>query len=194
MLAAMIGAVGEVGYAEVTVDQLTERAGVSTRTFYQHFESKEDCFLAVCGRGFSRFVAEVEAARESEEEWAAKVRAGIISGLRFLDEERDLARMMIVEMQNAGPSARARYGEGLARVDKLLGLEAGRRLSPEGERLPEITEEAVVGGMVRVVHERLVNEPGRGLEDLAPKLLQLALLPYLGPKRAAELAAVKTRS
>ena len=34
------------GYADTTLRELVALAGVSKSTFYEHFESKQDCFLA----------------------------------------------------------------------------------------------------------------------------------------------------
>src|SRR3954465_11736469 len=46
LLAGMLRATAELGYREVSVQDVLERAGVSRPTFYEHFENKEDCFLA----------------------------------------------------------------------------------------------------------------------------------------------------
>src|SRR6516164_1797887 len=46
MLAAMVQAVAEKGYARVAVTDVVERAGVSRKTFYEQFANKDDCFLA----------------------------------------------------------------------------------------------------------------------------------------------------
>src|SRR5690242_15072 len=43
---AMVEAVARHGYAGTTLRELVALAGVSKTTFYEHFESKEDCFLA----------------------------------------------------------------------------------------------------------------------------------------------------
>jgi AcrR family transcriptional regulator len=43
---AMVEAVARHGFAGTTLRELVGLAGVSKSTFYQHFESKEDCFLA----------------------------------------------------------------------------------------------------------------------------------------------------
>src|SRR4051812_40348248 len=44
---AMVKTVAERGYGAVTVRELARVAGVSTRTFYRHYPSKEECFLRV---------------------------------------------------------------------------------------------------------------------------------------------------
>src|SRR5438445_593493 len=54
LLAAASGAVDELGYARTTVADITERARVSRRPFYDLFANREDCLLAVLGKGVGR--------------------------------------------------------------------------------------------------------------------------------------------
>ena len=42
----MVEAVARHGYAGTTLRELVRLAGVSKTTFYEHFESKQECFLA----------------------------------------------------------------------------------------------------------------------------------------------------
>ena len=37
---------GELGYCRITVAQIAGRAGISRKTFYEHFEEREGCFIA----------------------------------------------------------------------------------------------------------------------------------------------------
>src|SRR5215208_4754465 len=46
MLEAMAQVVADKGYGAATVADVIERAGVSRKTFYEHFKDKEACFLA----------------------------------------------------------------------------------------------------------------------------------------------------
>src|SRR5688572_28032972 len=46
LLEAVGRAVAERGYAAETIDDVVRRAGVSKKTFYEHFADKEECFLA----------------------------------------------------------------------------------------------------------------------------------------------------
>src|SRR5665811_1692146 len=46
LMGAMVEAVARHGYAGVTLRELVGLAGVSKTTFYEHFDSKQDCFLA----------------------------------------------------------------------------------------------------------------------------------------------------
>src|ERR687888_438164 len=46
LMAATAEAVAEHGYADATIAEISRRAGVSPKTFYDHFTDKLDCFLA----------------------------------------------------------------------------------------------------------------------------------------------------
>ena len=59
MLDAMTWAVAEKGYPNVTVADVVGRAGVSRRTFYEHFDDRLDCFLAAYETGADAVIAEI---------------------------------------------------------------------------------------------------------------------------------------
>src|SRR5919206_1669524 len=46
LVAGMVAAVAERGYAATTITDVVRHARVSRRTFYEHFADKESCFLA----------------------------------------------------------------------------------------------------------------------------------------------------
>ncbi len=57
MIDAITELVAERGYQKTTIDSIAKGARVSLKTFYEHYASKEECFLAA-------FDADVEAAAE----------------------------------------------------------------------------------------------------------------------------------
>src|SRR3954467_7324870 len=73
LLAAMLRATAEIGYREVSVQDVLERAGVSRPTFYEHFENKEDCFLAAFDTAVARLPKRLEAAAEPGEGWRERL-------------------------------------------------------------------------------------------------------------------------
>ena len=114
LLAAMLRATAELGYREVSVQDVLERAGVSRPTFYEHFENKEDCFLAAFDTAAARLRERLEAAAaEAGESWRERLRLGLEELLRFVAEEPDAAMTLIVEARAACPAA-------LLRRDELL--------------------------------------------------------------------------
>src|SRR3954447_24211790 len=53
LLDAMAEAVAQHGYGATTVAHVVALAGVSRKTFYEHFADKEDCFLALYDAGIA---------------------------------------------------------------------------------------------------------------------------------------------
>ncbi|MQA94021.1 MAG: TetR family transcriptional regulator [Streptosporangiales bacterium] len=43
----MAGAIRERGYRDTSIADVVRHAGTSKRTFYQHFEGKQECFVAL---------------------------------------------------------------------------------------------------------------------------------------------------
>ena len=78
MLEAMAHAVADKGYAATTVADVVGGAGVSRKTFYEHFQDKEDCFLEAFDAGVQVLVHTVERATlEATGEWREHIRAGV---------------------------------------------------------------------------------------------------------------------
>ena len=54
ILAAAVEIAIELGYGAMSTARVSARAGVSRKTFYELFENREDCFLAVFNEAASR--------------------------------------------------------------------------------------------------------------------------------------------
>ncbi len=185
LLAATVRSVAEVGYAQLSITLLVTRAGVSRGTFYQLFRDREDVFLGAFEDSVARIAAAVEGACDGAGPWQERVRAGLEALLEALDEEPALARLCVVDAQQAGPrvlSARAEILDGLTRI-----VEEGREgaQARRGGGPPPLTAHTVVAGAVSVVHERLLSTPAPGpLVELAGPLASMIVFPYRGPAAA----------
>ena len=73
----MIEVVSETGYAGLTVRGVVERAGVSRRTFYEHFSNKQDVFLAVYDVVVERLAGDVRLAYASGRTYPQQVAFGL---------------------------------------------------------------------------------------------------------------------
>lgn len=184
MHAATVQIVSEVGYDGLTVARIIDRARLSRRTFYELFEDREDCFLAVFDRGVEEIATVVVPAYRREGQWRAAVRAGLTALLECLDADPQAAALCVVHALGAGPRAlahRARVLDGLREA-----LDRGRASGKRGRELAPHTAEGLVGAVFGVIHARLC-EPERGpLTDLAGSLMAMIVLPYLGPAAAAD--------
>jgi AcrR family transcriptional regulator len=109
LIAGLAEAVTENGYSGTTIAHITRHAAVSRRTFYEHFESKDDCFVAAYDTVITELQRRVAAGYESEDDWPQAVRVGTAAMLTFLATEPNLARLAMVEATVAGPVVVERY-------------------------------------------------------------------------------------
>jgi AcrR family transcriptional regulator len=73
ILAAVADVVSAASYAEMTVEGIIVTAGVSRRTFYEHFKNKDDAFLAAYDAITAQLVGEVLPAVDAADGFAARV-------------------------------------------------------------------------------------------------------------------------
>jgi AcrR family transcriptional regulator len=185
MLEAVGRAVAEKGYAAATIDDIVRGAGVSKKTFYEHFADKLDCFLAAYEAASDELLEHVRAAQETAAgvdggAWLARTRAGIHAYLRWLAAEPALARVFLIEVAAAGPEA-------LERRERLRDRYAERmRELQVANSVPDEIFHAVVAGADDLVVRRL--REGGDLLELEPILLYLQVSLLAGPEVAAELA------
>jgi AcrR family transcriptional regulator len=188
LIAGLAEAIAENGYAGTTIGHITRHAAVSRRTFYEHFSSKDECFVAAYDTVMAELRERIGAAYDEVDDWPRAVRAGIAAMLAFLVSEPNLARLCMVEALVAGPIVVERYD---AAIQSLVPyFKAGREgRSPEVlERLSPTTEEALVGGMVSLISRRIIAGKTAELETLLPDLVEFTLTPYIGSAEAAQVA------
>ncbi len=182
MLSAMAVLAAERGAANVTVADVVGRSGVSRRTFYELFSGREDCFLAAFDDAITRIAREVIPAYEQPGRWRERIRAALTALLEFLDYEPGMGRLVIVETLGAGPKALERRRHVLAQV--ITAVDEGRLEAKRSDGPPSLTAEGVVGGVLSVLHSRLLQDnPGCFVELIGP-LMGMIVLPYLGAAAA----------
>lgn len=77
LLDGMAVAVRENGYAEATVADIVRHARTSRRTFYEHFSSKQDCFVALMTNRNAEMIAHIAGAVDATAPWRTQVRQAI---------------------------------------------------------------------------------------------------------------------
>ncbi len=195
MLASAAYVLAEDGYERMSVARVTNGARVSRRTFYDVFEDREDCFLAVFEDALERVSRCVIDAYQDMEgrDWCERVRDGLGALLIFFEEEPQLAKLLVVDALRAGSHVLQRRAEVLASVAGAI-RDSGVKARGDLERLSPLTGEGVVGGVLGVIHTRLsAKDPGVLLELLNP-LMAVVVLPYLGSVAAQrELSRIDPR-
>lgn len=183
MLQAMIEIVSERGFMETRVVDVIEIAGVSRKTFYEQFSSKEDCFLATYDALLVNLIGDTARGFEAEPgaPWAERVAGGLHELLAHLAEHPDEARFAIVEVLAAGPKALARRDAALRQFTGFL--DAGRGES--SVELPGLSSLSVAGGIYEVLYSEILHGSVARLPSRLPDLVFWVVLTFLGPERAA---------
>jgi AcrR family transcriptional regulator len=186
ILQGMLKAVGSHGYEGTTVQDAIAEAGVYRQAFYDSFRDKEDCYLQALDAGSAWIEVAMRDAAVGQMAWQGQLRGALTGLLRFLDEQPVVARALLVEVHAAGPRAVAKRTEAMARAAAMVD-----RAREEGDEVaPAISAEAVVAGILAVLHSRLAANQASGYLRLLPELMYLAVLPFFG----AEAASAAMRS
>jgi AcrR family transcriptional regulator len=169
---------GRVGYADATAEAIAREAGMSKATFYEHFDNKEDCIVALHDDATS---AVLEAMRRTGEEHggdtAGRVRAVIHTFLEVLAAFPDEAQTLLVEIIGAGPRAMehrdrvlheyATYVDDVNREDAQRGG-VPRFASPHDAF-------AIVGAVVELASRQIRTGEPDDIRDLEPVVERLIL-------------------
>jgi AcrR family transcriptional regulator len=178
LLAAAIRALDELGYADATVAQITGRARVSRRTFYELFDSREACFAEVLEKAAVLVEGELAAAGLAGLPWRERLRMGLLSILCFFDREPALARVCVVHVIAGGPKVLARREALIARLVAVV--DEGRLQGGCATDCTPLTAEGVVGAALAVIHGRLTRAKREPLAGLLGELTGMIVLPYQG--------------
>lgn len=104
----MINALGEAlvakGFAGTTVADITRRAKVSKQTFYEHYDSKQACFLDAYAR-IHQFVSEAAGTLPAVSEPMEVFDSVLTNYLDTLARDAVMARVYLIEVYAAGPDA-----------------------------------------------------------------------------------------
>ncbi|GAA3651675.1 hypothetical protein GCM10022237_09420 [Nocardioides ginsengisoli] len=166
---AMADAMAERGYAATPVAEIVKRAGVSRESFYQHFDSKQDCFIAAYEwatdvlRG--SFAAGLGASGPALERFDALLGRYLAA----LADDPRRARLFLVEAYAAGPDVMRRRLE----VQQQATAELARMFGARGAR-QRFACEALLAATVQMVTARVTLDEPAELDRLRPPLVALA--------------------
>jgi AcrR family transcriptional regulator len=186
LAAGIIAVVAERGLNDSTITQISAAAGVSRRTFYSYFSSKEECFFAAYDTIVEHLGIATDAAAAERSEWPQQVASKLGATLEFLAANPDLARFGLIAPQRAGEEVASRYREGMGGV--VAYLCEGMPPAPATRTPSDAVAISLVGGMVALVVRKVEADEGGSLPSLLPDLLELFLAPYLGRAEAVRVA------
>lgn len=172
LLGAAAEVLAEEGYVRTTSSRIAKAAGVSSATFYTHFDNLGACLLAAY-EASAECVVEV-AATACEEDEARPTRLGesVEATLAFLAAEPAVAKLLAAEAPAGEESitrARGRLLERLARLLAAARPGPGRRGPGRGgAELP--VEVHLIGGAHSLLSSRISAGGVESLPELGPEL------------------------
>jgi AcrR family transcriptional regulator len=180
MLLAIVKVVADKGYTATTVADIIALAGVSRRTFYEHFPRIEDCFLAAYDDGLQTLVAAVRDALVDapEDDWRERARCALAAYLDAMaSAPPGAAWTYTIEVLGAGREALARRAAVLAQwAGQWDAVQQMRQRSDR--RVPTLDAAgllALVGGIEELVRECLRTRGVRQLPSLLDTTVEFAL-------------------
>jgi AcrR family transcriptional regulator len=159
MLEAIVDLVAHHGYAGTTVGGIAATAGVSRTTFYEQFETKEDCFRAAYDSVTGRLIEAIEDSIAPTEGKGAKLRTAITASLKWFADHPDAAVAFLVEVHTAGPEALDQREAIIERFCQVI-----YRNAPETRPAAAM---AVVTAIDAMAHEKVRKGRGADLPELA---------------------------
>jgi AcrR family transcriptional regulator len=181
LLDAAATALAEQGYGRLTAGRVTELAGVSSRTFYQHFEDLWACLLAAYESEASQLCEEIEGACVTlvetrgpiaEADRRGHARAGIGAALRFLAAEPDAARLLSAEPP---PQITVLSTARRDLIERLGGMLRGVLNDPDGATPLPGLERRLIGAALALISTRAASGDPQRLRNLEPELTELLL-------------------
>ncbi|HEX5990619.1 MAG TPA: TetR/AcrR family transcriptional regulator [Solirubrobacterales bacterium] len=183
----MVEAVARHGYSGTTVRELVALAGVSKSTFYEHFESKQDCFLATLDAIIEESARRVGSAYRRPEDFHEKMVAALSAFMELVVEEPAAASLAAVESLTLG-SAGVAHRERSSETFELIARQSFDR-SSSSHPVSEITVRAIINGLSGIVYRRLRSGRPDELPGLVESLVDWALT-YQQPDSEAVKRAV----
>ncbi|HEY8356554.1 MAG TPA: helix-turn-helix domain-containing protein [Ramlibacter sp.] len=154
VLEGMARAVAGKGYAETTIADIVREAGVSRRTFYEHFTGKAECLVALYEAASHNALKVLRDAIDPAHDWEEQVERALAAYLGSMAANPVLMRTLFIEILGLGAdglAARRRVNQEIA--EYMLGVVQG--VTPEMAM-------AVVGGIHELVLQAI--EDGRVTE------------------------------
>jgi AcrR family transcriptional regulator len=174
LVRSMAEVMAEKGYARTSVADVLRRARVSRETFYELFSSKEDCFMSAFEQAYGHIFDAISTppqglqAATPEESRLERFSRIFRDYLEALASDPAAARVFLIEVYAAGPSAVTRRLELQAGLTEALGALVG---ASEEDRF---AVEALVAAVVQLVTSRLAVGDTDGLRRLHAPVVSLA--------------------
>ncbi len=186
LLHAMAHVAATQGFAASSIAAVVAEAGVSKRTFYEHFADKDACFLELYRAASASALRTLRESVQPERPWQDQVEHALGAYLAHLAAGPQLTRMLFVEIHHLGPAgATVRRGVMQRLADYML-----ETINTQDTVLTPTMAMAAVGGIHELVLQAIERGETAQLERLtASASAVVRLLASAGPVGGAKKTA-----
>lgn len=180
LLDAMTAAIDEIGYRDTTVADVVRLARTSRRTFYEHFASKESCYVALVSEANDVMIARITAAVDPAQPWSTQVRQAVEEWLACSDAERALTHSWIRDIPALGTLGRQLQRDLMEKfIDMVQSLTDRESLRARGiHRVDRQMAILLLGGLRELIASNV--EDGGQATDITETAVR-ASIALLGP-------------
>ncbi|HEY0499130.1 MAG TPA: TetR/AcrR family transcriptional regulator [Kutzneria sp.] len=181
LLDGMAAAIAEIGYRDTTVADVVRLARTSRRTFYEHFASKETCFVALVTEANDEMIRRIARAVDPTQPWPTQVRAAVVEWLACTDAQRAVTHSWIRDMPALGTLGHQLQREMLEKfVDMVQALTDSESLRAIGiHRVDRQMAILLLGGLRELIASNV--EEGGQATDITETAVR-ASIALLGPR------------
>jgi AcrR family transcriptional regulator len=165
LLEGMAHAVAAKGYGDTTIADIVREAGVSRRTFYEHFSTKAECLIALYEAASHNALKVLRDAIDPSHEWQTQVEQALAAYLGSMAANPVLLRTLFIEILGLGAEglqSRRRVNQEIA--DFMLVAINGSE--GKEEPLSPRMAMAVVGGITELVLQYIEQDRVAYLQEL----------------------------
>jgi len=188
LLDALTLALTDQAYADVTIADIVAHARVSRRTFYEQFDNKDACLLALCERLSEQILGLIAAGYDPTADWVEQLNRVTDTYLQALQMQPALVRTLYIELMQLGDvglAVRRRISQRFA-MFLIMQVELARVREPGKRSLSPALATAIVGGANELILQAIEDGRADRLSDLAPTVSEFmqAVLKSLEPAAA----------
>jgi AcrR family transcriptional regulator len=181
LIDAFIELAAKDGSQTVTVLQVSSHAGVSSATFYEQFENKQDCLLAAYRTAAERLLALAPPGAQDGGDWRQAACGTLRELAGALRDDPDAGRLLFLDTLAAGAGMRETRAAALAAFEQRV--QGFLDSVPAGDCTIDVPVPALVGATRSIVARQLRTHGENELPALAQDGVEWALSYAVGAGR-----------
>lgn len=183
LLQAMANVAAAQGLAATSIAAVVAEAGVSKRTFYEHFADKDACFLELYRAASASALRTLRDSVQSERPWQDQVEHALGAYLEHLSAGPQLIRMLFVEIHHLGAAGAQVRREVMQHLADFM-LET---INTQAPVLTPTMAMAAVGGIHELVLQAIERGEAAQLDRLTPSAGAVVRLLAAAPMAATTI-------